>query len=120
MTLLRSLTDKIFASGQQVNIIVKAPKATPAGEKLYLAGACPQLGRWSPTGRALRQTDVGVWEARLRVPVDQPLEFKVTRGSWDRVERHADGSDTGNHCVDPAMLEGQSVLHTVEGWSDQS
>ena len=26
--------------------------------------------------------------------------------------------DTGNHWVDPATLNGESVLHTVERWSD--
>ncbi len=118
MALLRSLTDKIFPHGKQVSIVVEAPRATPVGESLYLAGACPQLGEWSPTGRKLKQTDVGVWEAKFRVPTDQPLEFKVTRGSWDRVERHADGSETGNHYVDPQSLGGVSVMHRVESWSD--
>lgn len=118
MALLRKLTDKLFSSGQQVSIVVKAPETTPPGETLYLTGACPELGKWSATGRRLRQTDRGIWEARFRVPAGQPLEFKVTRGSWDRVERHADGSDTGNHHVDPASLGEGSVLHTVERWSD--
>ena len=95
MALLRSLTDRFFSSGRRVNIIVKAPKTTPAGEPLYLTGACSELGGWAPNGKRLRQTAVGVWEAKLRVPEDQPIEFKVTRGSWDQVEQHADGSGHG-------------------------
>ncbi|MEM6331297.1 MAG: CBM20 domain-containing protein [Planctomycetota bacterium] len=118
MSFLRSIASKFYPAGQPVSIVVQTPDATPAGEQLYLAGQGPQLGDWSATGLRLKQTGPGTWEAKLRVPADKPLEFKVTRGGWDRVESHADGSDTGNHRVDPAELNGTSVLHTVERWSD--
>lgn len=118
MALLRSLTQKLLGNGRQVSIVVIAPAATPSGDKLYVTGACPELGQWDAAGKRLRQTDVGVWETRVRVPADQPIEFKVTRGSWETVEQHADGSDTGNHRVDPEAAAAAPIRHTVERWSD--
>lgn len=118
MALLHSLTQKLLGKGRDVNIVVTAPKNTPPGAKLYVAGACAALGEWDAAGKPLRQTGVGVWETRIRIPKDQSIEFKVTRGSWESVERHADGSETGNHHVDPETLGEGSVWHTVECWSD--
>lgn len=110
----RSLKD---SQGREIKIVVHAPEATPSKEKLYVSGACSQLGQWNPVGVPLKQTNRGVWEAKVCVPADQPIDFKVTRGSWEKVERHADGTDTGNHHVEPVQMADE-IHHTVERWSD--
>lgn len=118
MALLRTLARKITGRGRTVNIVVSVPDATPPGEKVYVTGACQELGEWCAPGKPLRQTDAKTWEAQICIPKDQDIEFKVTRGSWDTVEQHASGTDTGNHHVAAEVLNGEPVRHVVERWAD--
>lgn len=113
-SLLNHLAGKQRAAGLPVDIVVYAPEGSP--DELYLSGACPELGNWAADGKPLERIDSGQWRGTMRLPADSPLEFKVTRGSWDTVERHADGSETGNHRVEPSDLAGGIIHHTVERW----
>lgn len=120
MALLRSLCQSLPVYSRSVNFVVRVPDDTPQGEQVFLSGGCWLLGKWDARGLPLKQTDKHVWERRVFLPADQALEFKATRGSWDRVERHPDGSDTGNHIIDLKKDQRDAVLHTVESWSDQA
>ena len=48
---------------------------------------------------------------------DQPIEFKLTRGSWETVEKHADGSERPNRTLTPTR--DATVDVTVAAWADQ-
>ena len=118
MSLLSTLKNRVFGSGKSVELVVYVPSETPAGEAVYVSGACSKLGEWDPSGLRLRQVDRGVWQRRVQLPADEPVEFKVTRGSWDTVEQAADGGDAGNTYVDPNELTDGVIRHRVERWSD--
>jgi len=118
MAIIPSLAKKLFFRGRFVRIVVHVPNDTPSGECVFLSGAGTELGQWEASGKPLRQTSAGTWEVDVRIQPNEPLEFKVTRGTWDKVERHDDGSDTGNHYVEPALLTDGPVHHTVQRWSE--
>lgn len=118
MSFLQSFARKLTGRGRRVDIVVSVPEETPPGETVYLTGACEELGQWGAPGKPLKQTDAKTWETRIYIPADQDIEFKVTRGSWDNVERHADGADTGNHFVPAESLAEGPVRHKVERWAD--
>lgn len=118
MALLSTLKTRFFSGGKPVELMIYVPPETPTGEAVYLSGACEKLGAWNPAGLKLRRIDDGVWRAKVSVPADQPLEFKVTRGSWETVERAADGADRSNIWIDPQALDDGVVRHRVERWSD--
>lgn len=118
MALLESLKKKLLGDTVEAKFVVHVPRSTPPGERVYLTGACPALGEWNAAGRQLRQTDRCVYEGRVRVPAGQPVEFKVTRGTWDAVEAHADGGGTENHYVTAEQVAEGTVYHTVERWND--
>lgn len=117
MPFLRKLCQTLPVYSHPVDFVVHVPEGTPSDQKVFISGACWMLGEWTGDGLPLKQVEKGVWRRRVFVPSNQPLEFKVTRGSWDSVERHADGSETGNHYVDPTQFGGE-VFHKVERWAD--
>ncbi len=93
---------------------VHVPPATPAGH-VYLAG---DFQGWDPESPAHRLIDVGGHTHELTLSFDPgtTLAFKVTRGSWETVEKAADGTELPNRTYEvtaPATLE-----VTVAAWAD--
>ncbi|MEM6656301.1 MAG: CBM20 domain-containing protein [Planctomycetota bacterium] len=118
MSVFSTIKSRLFGSGRSIDLVVYVPPETPSGEAVYVSGACSKLGEWDPSGLRLKQVDHGVWQRRISVPGDQPVEFKVTRGSWETVERAADGGDAGNHWVEPSQLADGVIRHEVQRWVD--
>ena len=54
----------------------------------------------------------------LALEPGQTLEYKFTRGSWDAVERAADGSDSPNRVL-TAVTTATPVTATVEPWASE-
>ena len=82
-----------------VPIRVRAPEGT-ADDAIYLAGSAPAAGAWRPDGlRLTRQAD-GTYAGDVALRLGARLEFKFTRdGTWQTVERHADGWERANRVV---------------------
>ncbi|CAA9257208.1 MAG: putative alpha-dextrin endo-1, 6-alpha-glucosidase [uncultured Adhaeribacter sp.] len=104
-----------FAGFAQMRIIVKTlPAHTPAAPGLFLVG---NFNKWQPGLPAYQmhlQTN-GSYELILP-PADQPIEFKVTRGTWETVETAADGSDLPNRVLAGPLPD--SVTLQVANWAD--
>jgi predicted alpha/beta superfamily hydrolase len=103
-------------AAQPVRVVVRVPADTPADASVYLAGSLPAIGGWRADGvRLARQAD-GTYAGDLALEPGQALEFKITRGSWQTVEKHADGSERPNRelTVDAATKQ---LDVTVERWA---
>jgi len=87
----------------QVTFSVRLEKELLARESpaltLFLAGNLEELGRWRPDGVRLDRQADGEYRAMLPLRIGSELEFKVTAGSWGRVERDGQGRDIGNRRV---------------------
>lgn len=94
--------------------LTRFPANTPAPDTFYLAG---NFNNWSPRDTAYsfrKESKRNYWV--LTLPwAREGLEFKVTRGSWEKGETLADGSPRKNrlyqHNSDTVQLE-------IEGWQD--
>lgn len=89
---------------------------------LFIAGDDPKLGRWSPRGLPLIKGDDHVFRARLTFPEGADFRFKVTRGSWDTVEKRNRGQERPNRRFRVTSPNGRDVLKVnvlVEAWADQ-
>ena len=89
----------------------------PVGEQVFIAGNQNSLGNWAPDGLPLTRTDDNVWTGSALVPVDQNVEYKITRGSWDTEEILEDSSVPA---INRTILANQDrqVHHEVAGWKD--
>ena len=102
-----------------VTFRVSVPTATPG--TVYIAGSIPEFGPWDPGFASLTQVDSVTWEYTLDILDGTNVEYKYTRGSWETVEKEADGnSEIPNRSltVDYGGDGTQLVLDTVENWRD--
>ncbi|PSR56922.1 alpha-dextran endo-1,6-alpha-glucosidase [Adhaeribacter arboris] len=95
-------------------IVDKIPADTPPEAHLYLVG---NFNRWQPGVPVYRlqpQPD-GTYE--VTVPfMNRPVEFKVTRGTWETVEAAEDGSDRPNRKI--KLPFPPKVMVQVANWTD--
>jgi predicted alpha/beta superfamily hydrolase len=84
---------------------------------LYLSGSTQSLGNWQPTGFALTRSSDSCFEGTIELAIGENIEFKVTRGSWDTVEKNLAGQEIANRTL--TVTKGAKVVITVESWADQ-
>src|SRR2546430_12545618 len=76
-----------------VTITTTVPKDTPAEATIYVAGNLDQVGKWKADGVAMKKLDSGEYQVELKLPKAQTLEYKITRGSWETVEKGPNGEE---------------------------
>ncbi len=95
-------------------IVDKIPENTPANAHLYLVG---NFNRWQPGAPAyqLKPQPDGTYEVKVPI-MNRPIEFKVTRGTWESVEAAKDGSDMPNRKI--KLPSPAQVAVQVANWTD--
>ena len=100
-----------------ISFVVEVPANTPSGAEIWLSGNQPELGNWNGAGVKLTKGSSGNrYGGCVPFAKGTHLEFKVTRGSWDSVEKDPQGQEIANHThtvVAPAKVEVQ-----VGSWRD--
>jgi predicted alpha/beta superfamily hydrolase len=117
--ILFSLLSIAAHAAQPVEIIVRIPADTPAGDSIYLAGSLSAAGGWKPDGVKLSRRADGVYTATLDLEIGQTLEFKITRGTWATVEKTADGAERPNRSLSIDASTKQIEV-TVERWANSA
>lgn len=99
--------------------VVDVPASTPANSEVWLSGNQESLGNWNGAGVKLAQSysSERSYVTCLEFSPGTSLEFKATRGSWDSVEKDAQGGEISNrfHRVDAPS----TVAAQVGSWRDQ-
>jgi pullulanase len=96
---------------------VQVPHNTPAGSHVYLAG---DFTDWNPASPEHELAEIApyVYELTLSFPVGTRIEFKLTRGSWDTVEKGTRGEEVPNRVFDVTTSSVYDL--TVGSWADVS
>jgi predicted alpha/beta superfamily hydrolase len=101
----------------------KAGMASPA-TPIHIAGGFNNWNPGDPSFRLEAQSDMK-WRIRMpQPPGGRPIEFKFTRGGWDRCEIAADMADISNRKLAPIDVstlkagELPKIELTVEKWAD--
>ncbi len=96
---------------------VTVPADTPADSVIHVSGNQPELGDWDGVGVPLARSSDGRWTRALNFPIGTTIEFKVTRGSWETVEKDATGGEIANRTH--TMVSASDTLDvTVAAWRD--
>jgi predicted alpha/beta superfamily hydrolase len=103
----------------QVTFLVQVPASTPAEATLWLAGNHAELGQWKGQGLKLTRALEGRHAASLTLPAGTALEYKVTRGSWESVEKGTSGEELPNRTFRMGSRS-ERVSLTVSRWADTS
>jgi predicted alpha/beta superfamily hydrolase len=105
-----------IASGVPVTFHVTVPDSTPKDDVVYLAGNAKELGNWKADGVALKKSEKGPHVVTLDLPAGAKLEFKVTRGTWQSVEKDGNGNEIANRTYTVPTKEAHVTL-VVERWA---
>lgn len=105
----------------QVTFRVKVPEYTGTDHPVHLAGTFPQA-EWDPGAEELKMDYVGnhTWEKTLELMEGTRIEYKYARGSWERVEKGADGEELDNRTL-TVRNDGSGrmiVADEVKRWRD--
>jgi len=105
-------------SGPTFVLTVAVPADTPADSGVFVSGNQPTLGDWDGIGAALTKGGDGRWSVALSFPIGTALEFKLTRGSWDTVEKDSSGGEIGNRTFTISDAD-EALEVTVAAWRDR-
>jgi glycosidase len=70
----------------QVTFRVRVPASTPPTATVFIPGNIDLLGPWNPGKQAMVDQGAGIWQVTVPILDGTSLEYKYTRGTWDRVE----------------------------------
>lgn len=108
----------ILTADAQIKIkfeLQNIPKHKDAVGNYFLAG---NFNNWSPSDTAYQFKPVATGEYVLtKVLSANPYEFKITRGSWAKVESMANGSDRSNRTL--KLTRDTVVKIEVLNWADE-
>lgn len=96
---------------------VTVPATTPVDATLHVAGNMNGWNPGDPQWKLRRQAD-GSWTGQFPLEPGYALQFKVTRGSWETVEKDAKGGELPNRTVEVGPAT--TVRVQVASWRDQA
>lgn len=101
----------------EVTFRVTVPADTPAEASIHIAG---DFQGWNPGSPSHRLAKVGehVYEIVLTFDVGSSIEYKFTRGDWERVEKGPRGEEISNRRL--SITASAVTEHTVANWRDMS
>lgn len=100
-----------------VTFRVRVPGSTPESDSVFIAGSIPELGDWRPNGIELESSGDDLWQLTVGLNVGTLFDFKVTRGTWETVEKAGDGSEIPNR---QWRVDGEELIEVeVANWADQ-
>lgn len=110
------LYNSLFA--QMTMVVETTPQYfTPLLDSIFLAGS---FNTWDPgnTGYVLNENTDGKYYMNLTGTDGETIEFKFTRGDWDRVETSASGTDITNRTA--TFSNGDTLYFDIANWHDQT
>ncbi len=102
------------AFGSMTIQVTDLPQLTPILDTLYLAGT---VNNWDENSSSHILTNSnGVWSVEIDGTNGSVIEFKITRGTWARVEGSISGGYIPNRTV--VYQNGGVIQITIAGWED--
>lgn len=105
------LSCNLFAQVRELTFVVEVPNKE---DTLYITGNQASLGDWNPGAVVMKK--ISAKKRSITLPVSYPVEFKLTRGSWDREGYIGDKWNTENIKITKPV---QKVKYKILGWYDE-
>ncbi|HEX7754225.1 MAG TPA: alpha/beta hydrolase-fold protein [Niabella sp.] len=112
--IMAGYAETTLAQNYRLTVIIDSvPAFTADSAALFLAGS---FNNWNPQDNNFRfRKQDGHYRAELNAAPGL-IEFKTTKGGWDKVETDQDGKSIANRTV---RLQSDSSIHiAVRGWQD--
>jgi len=97
-----------------VTFNVTLPDNTPASDRIYLAG---NFNGWDPSSPKFIMERTGNTAVLVvEMPIGMEIEYKYTRGGWNRVEKGPEGEEISNRKA--TVTENLVLNDVVASWAD--
>ncbi|MDH3268372.1 MAG: alpha/beta hydrolase-fold protein [Ignavibacteria bacterium] len=107
-----------FCSNNNVNVNIEViAEGLPVDSKIYITGNDEQLGNWQPDSTELIRTEKGKWTKNFTFKKGKKLEFKFTRGSWEKEALNDDASVLPNYVIE--VVNDSTIEIRINLWADQ-
>jgi hypothetical protein len=105
-------------TGRQVAVVfeVTVPPTTAFTDQIYISTDASQ---WNPTAIKLDRVDAYKYRAQRFFASGTKFAYRVTRGTWNSVERGEDNLDTPPHQFFVREVDALAARVTVYHWSDE-
>lgn len=107
----------LLAETTELKIVVNTSQPVAKEDTLFLAGNTAKLGNWNASGFALTRKSDTSFEGSLKLEIGENIEFKITRGTWETVEKDADGEEIANRTT--TVQKGKGIVVAIESWADE-
>ena len=106
-------------TGKQVAVVfeVTAPPTTNLTDTLYIS---TDASNWNPQAIRLDRVDAYLYRAERYFASGTKFAYRVTRGSWNSVERGEDNLDSPPHQFFVREVDSLAARVTVYHWSDEN
>jgi len=106
-------------TGRPVAVVfeITAPPTTNITDTLYIS---TDAGGWNPMELKLDRVDAYRYRAERTYASGTRFSYRVTRGSWNSVERGEDGLDSAPHQFLVREVDSLAARVTVYHWSDEN
>jgi len=106
-------------SGKPVLVVftVEVPSSTPYGDQVYIA---TDYSNWDPRSIHMDRFDALHYRVIRKLASGTKFAYRVTRGSWNSVERGSDGLEPQPHLVSVNEVDSQAERAHVYRWSDDN
>jgi len=111
-----SIIISFLANAQLTIIIDSVPDYTPANDDIYLAG---DINSWNPADDDFKLAKIAASTWQIILPEmdhGRVIQFKFTRGSWETVEKGADGEEIDNRIY--TFGNGGTINPIILNWAD--
>ena len=105
-------------TGRQVAVVfeITVPPTTSLTDQIFIA---TDVSQWNPTAIKLDRIDAYKYRATRYFASGTKFAFRVTRGSWNSVERGEDNLDAPPHEFFVREVDALAARVTVFHWSDE-
>ena len=101
----------------QLTLVVRAPESTPGDAVIFVAGNFHSEKAWRADAEPLRLVKDGTYRGTIELSRGMVFKYKITRGSWETVEKDADGHEIPNREI--VINHDKTVTIAVQSWADQ-
>jgi hypothetical protein len=108
---------KITGRPVAVTFEITVPPTTNVTDQIYIS---TDAGGWSPTEIKLDRVDAYQYRAQRSYASGTKFSYRVTRGTWNSVERGEDGLDEPPHQFFVREVDSLAARATVFHWSDEN
>jgi len=96
----------------KVTFLVEVPSYTPVDAQLYIAGSFNNWNPADPNYRFSKENDI----FKITIELVGKIEYKITRGSWETVEKGVKGEEIPNRFLE--VDKDMEVKISVSHWRD--